>query len=427
MGRRVYTPSRVPSVSSLQQPGEESRVSSMLPPITQSVMESMSQVYDTSVQRSLKKMCHHSFVITDPHLHGHPIVYASDAFLHMSGYTAEEVLGRNPKFLQGPDTDRQAVFQVRDAIHEARPCNLVLLNYTKQGWPYQIVLHMAPVFSQSDDRLLHFVGAQVPLVACCCSLGKRTVQSAPFLLGSQSDTWLLLGRKFSSCSGSTTLTSHLPSSKMTLCQTGSCTGLQKKKKLKVAQSVLQLVVYELNRANELKWAAALHSRYLSENADTALCSSLTLALQRIQQSFVICNPRLPGIPVVYASDMFVHLTGYQKDEVMGCNCRFLQGQNTDALVVQQITDSVKEEKACTVRILNYRKNGQPFWNLLHVAPVRDHTAKTAYFVGVQWELSSEFLQTGNIMPVMGQLGAVGAIKVAFRSLQSQGLCRYGRP
>nr|AML78299.1 putative LOV domain-containing protein [Asplenium nidus] len=214
---------------------------------------------------------------------------------------------------------------------------------------------------------------------------------------------------------------------MALCQKGSCNVLQKKKKVKVAQTILQLVIHELNKANELKRASALHSRYLSENADTAFCSSLTLALQRIQQSFVIANSRLPGIPIVYASDKFVHLTGYLKDEVMGRNCRFLQGQNTDELVVQQIRDCVKEEKACTVQILNYRKNGQPFWNLLHVAPVRDHTAKTAYFVGVQWELSSEALQSGSIMPVMEQLGAVGAIKVAFRSLQSQGLRRNGRP
>nr|AML77671.1 putative LOV domain-containing protein [Asplenium platyneuron] len=427
MGKRICTPSPVATVSSVQQPVEESGVPTMLPPITESVMESMSQGYDASVQQSLKKLCHHSFVITDPHLHGHPIVYVSDAFLHMSGYSAEEVLGRNPKFLQGPDTDRQSIFQIRDAVYEARPCNVVLLNYSKQGWPFQIVLHMAPVFSQSDDRLLHFVGAQIPLVDCCYNLGKHAVQSAPLLSGFQSNTGCLLGQKFSCSIGNSGLTNYLLSLNVALYRTGSCTGLQKKKKMKVAQTVLQLVTHELNKANELKSAPALHSRCLSENADTALCSSLTLALHRIQQSFVISNPRLPGIPVVYASDKFVLLTGYQKDEVLGCNCRFLQGQNTDALVVQQIRDNVKEEKACTVRILNYRKNGQPFWNLLHVAPIRDHTAKIVYFVGVQWELSSEYFQTSNIKPVMGQLGAVGAIKVAVRSLQSPGLRRNCPP
>nr|AML77027.1 putative LOV domain-containing protein [Deparia lobatocrenata] len=197
--------------------------------------------------------------------------------------------------------------------------------------------------------------------------------------------------------------------------------------MKLALTVLQLVIHELSKSSERKSAEVLRSRYLSENAETALCSSLTRALTRIQQSFVISNPNLPGMPVVYASDMFLHLTGYQKDEVIGRNCRFLQGQDTDARVVQQIRDCIKSEKACTVRVLNYRKGGLPFWNLLHVAPVRDHTAKIAYFVGVQWELGSDCCQTSDIVPVMQQLGAVGAIKVAVRSLQSQGLRRSFGP
>nr|AML77898.1 putative LOV domain-containing protein [Christella acuminata] len=197
--------------------------------------------------------------------------------------------------------------------------------------------------------------------------------------------------------------------------------------MKVALTVLQLVIHDLTWSNELKSAQVLRGRYLSENAETALCSSLTLALTRIQQSFVISNPSLPGMPVVYASDKFLHLTGYQKEEVIGRNCRFLQGQETDARVVRQIGDCIKAEKACTVRILNYRNDGLPFWNLLHVAPIRDHTAKIAYFVGVQWELGSDYCQTIDIAPVLQQLGAVGAIKVAVRSLQGQGLRRSVRP
>nr|AML78087.1 putative LOV domain-containing protein [Homalosorus pycnocarpos] len=429
MGRRICAPSPVPTSSSLQTV-TESRVptspSTMLAPITQSVIESMSQSYDASVQQSLKKLRHHSFVITDPHLHGHPIVYASDTFLHMSGYLAEEVLGRNPKFLQGPDTDRQSVFQIRDSVCEGKPCHVVLLNYTKQGWPFQIVLQMAPVFSQNDGRLLHFVGTQTPLFNCSPRLGKHAVQSAPTLLELQKGSYAFLGQKGLLNTENAGHFSYLPYSNGYR-QTGSCTESQKKKKMKVALTVLQLVIHELTKSRELKSAEVLRGRYLSENAETALCSSLTLALTRIQQSFVISNPNLPGMLIVYASDKFLHLTGYQKDEVIGRNCRFLQGQDTDTRVVQQIRDCIKAEKACTVRLLNYRKDGLPFWNLLHVAPVRDHTAKVVYFVGVQWELGSDCCQTSDIAPVMQQLGAVGAIKVAVRSLQGQGLRRSFGP
>eukprot|EP00250_Pteridium_aquilinum_P016735 c23264_g1_i1 orf=726-2003(+) len=420
MRRQICTPPVVHTSCTSQSVAEEGVPASSLTaqaPITQSVINSLIQSYDGSLQQSLKKLRHHSFVITDPHLRGHPIVYVSEGFLHMTGYLAEEVMGRNPKFLQGPDTDRQSILRVRDSVCEEKPCHVILLNYTKQGWPFWISLHMAPVFAQTNGRLLHFVGAQTPLSDCAFGLKKHVLQSAPSL-GHPTFSWQKVspdtGNAFSCppCSKGHLLTGHCHSSG------------QQKKKLKVASTVLQLVIHELNKSRELKDAEALCGRCLSENAETALCSSLTLALTRIQQSFVISNPNLRGMPIVYASDMFLRLTGYAKDEVIGRNCRFLQGDDTDTRVVQQIRDCIKEETACTVRILNYRKDGTPFWNLLHVAPVRDHTAKVAYFVGVQMELRSPMVgHASDIAPVMQQLGAVGAVKVAVRSLQGHGLRR----
>nr|AML79145.1 putative LOV domain-containing protein [Leucostegia immersa] len=425
MGRPIGAPSPLSSSSSSQPPAESQEAtpsSTAQAPMIVSLVESMSRSYDSSVHQSLKKLQHHSFVITDPNLCGHPIVYASNAFLRMSGYLAEEVLGRNPKFLQGPDTDRQSVLQIRDSVCEEKPCQVTLLNYTKQGWPYQIVLHMAPVFSPDDGRLLHFVGAQTPLFDCSLRPEKTSVQSAHTLSGLQKGPYILLGRKGLLNKEKADSLSYLPYLNGHR-QIGGCNALQKKKVVKMAFTVMQLVIHELTKASELKSAEVMRRRFLSENAEITLCSSLTIALTRIQQSFVMSNPYLPGMPVIYASDKFLQLTGYQKDEVIGRNCRFLQGQETDACAVQQIRDCIKAEKACTVRVINYRKDGSPFWNLLHVAPVRDHTAKIAYFVGVQWELGSDCSQILDVVPVMQQLGAVGAVKVAVRSLDGQGLRR----
>nr|AML77228.1 putative LOV domain-containing protein [Myriopteris rufa] len=210
------------------------------------------------------------------------------------------------------------------------------------------------------------------------------------------------------------------------CLNYQCSG-QRKKKMKIASTILQLVVHELVTSNKLMSDKALRGRCLSEEAKTALCSSLTLALTRIQQSFVISDAKLPGMPIAYASDMFLHLAGYQRHEVLGRSCKFLQGQGTDACAVEQIRDAIRDNRACTVRILNYRKNGSPFWNLLHVAPVRDHTAKVVYYVGVQlhldFPLAEGFLASRDVTPAMLQLGAVGAVKVAVRSLQGHGLRR----
>nr|AML79117.1 putative LOV domain-containing protein [Adiantum aleuticum] len=197
--------------------------------------------------------------------------------------------------------------------------------------------------------------------------------------------------------------------------------------MKIASTILQLVIHELVTSNKLMSDMTLCGRGLCEKAETALCSSLTLALTRIQQSFVISDPKLPGMPVAYASDMFLHLTGYQRHEVIGRSCKFLQGQDTDTCAVEQIRDAIREERACTRRILNYRKDGSPFWNLLHVAPVRDHTAKVVYYVGAQLHLGFPLVEgsqaSRDVTPDMSQLGAVGAVKVAVRSLRSNGLRR----
>jgi PAS domain S-box-containing protein len=98
---------------------------------------------------------------------------------------------------------------------------------------------------------------------------------------------------------------------------------------------------------------------------------LGTTLERIQQNFVISDPSLPDSPIVFASDDFLVLTGYTREEVLGRNCRFLQGPQTDPRAIKEIRDAIATASECTVRILNYRKDGSPFWNMFSIAPVFD--------------------------------------------------------
>ena len=90
--------------------------------------------------------------------------------------------------------------------------------------------------------------------------------------------------------------------------------------------------------------------------------SLVKALQTAQQNFVITDPSLPDNPIVFASAGFLVLTGYSLDQVLGRNCRFLQGAGTDPEHVRQLRDAVTAGEAVAVEILNYRRDGTPFWN-----------------------------------------------------------------
>lgn len=98
-------------------------------------------------------------VLTDPNLPDHPLVYVSPGFLNLTGYSKEEVLGRNCRFLQGPDTDPESIRKIRDAIAHCRPFVGDIINYNKHGRTWINRLRLEPIFDQ-QGRLLRYLGVQ---------------------------------------------------------------------------------------------------------------------------------------------------------------------------------------------------------------------------------------------------------------------------
>jgi len=100
-----------------------------------------------------------SIVISDPNQPDDPLVYVNPAFERTTGYTAEEVLGRNCRFLQDEDRDQPAVGELRAAVHEGRHCSVVLRNYRKDGTLFWNELSIYPVRDEKR-RVTNFVGVQ---------------------------------------------------------------------------------------------------------------------------------------------------------------------------------------------------------------------------------------------------------------------------
>ena len=90
------------------------------------------------------------------------------------------------------------------------------------------------------------------------------------------------------------------------------------------------------------------------------------ALESTAEGVVIVDCSKHDMPIIYVNNAFTVMTGYSYDEVMGKNCRFLQGINTDTAAAKIIRDSISAQQPCIVEILNYHKNGTPFWNRLSV-------------------------------------------------------------
>nr|AML78639.1 putative LOV domain-containing protein [Drimia altissima] len=186
---------------------------------------------------------------------------------------------------------------------------------------------------------------------------------------------------------------------------------EKQKATNAAKNILSILKYYRKHTDR-----ALCGKRCSFASIAPLSSYLNISLGRIKQSFVLIDPHLPDMPIVYASDAFLSSTGYSREEVLGRNCRFLNGPDTEVETLQEIKYNVRAEQSCTVRVLNYRKDGSSFWNLLHVAPVRNATGKVAFHVWVLIDENSK--DAHGLSPEMRQLGAVAAVKVAVRSLSA---------
>lgn len=116
--------------------------------------------------------------------------------------------------------------------------------------------------------------------------------------------------------------------------------------------------------------------------------SLVRCLQKSQQSFVITDPSLQDNPIVYASEGFLYITGYSRDEVLGRNCRFLQGTDTCPLKVKKVKNALSNAEDVSVCLLNYTADGTPFWNQLFIAALRDANNNIVNFVGVICKVAS---------------------------------------
>jgi PAS domain S-box-containing protein len=143
------------------------------------------------------------------------------------------------------------------------------------------------------------------------------------------------------------------------------------------------------------------------------------ALEAIGQGVVITDYRQPDNPIIYVNSGFEVLTGYQEQEVLGRNCRFLQGKETDQQQVREIGNALRAGRAHRRSLLNYRKDGTAFVNELTLSPIRDRKGTITHYVGVQSDVTrrtevEEQLRQAQKMEALGQL--TGGIAHDFNNL-----------
>lgn len=118
--------------------------------------------------------------------------------------------------------------------------------------------------------------------------------------------------------------------------------------------------------------------------------------------FVLTDPAKADNPILYASDGFVKVTGYQRNEIIPRNCRFLQCRYTDRATVRRIKVALDQRVESVELLLNQKKSGEPFWNLLFCAPLYDANGMLHFFLGAQINCSTTVHSASDVLRILSQ-------------------------
>ncbi|KAJ1267784.1 hypothetical protein BS78_07G084800 [Paspalum vaginatum] len=389
-----------------------------LPRVSQELKDALSSLQQT-------------FVVSDATRPDCPIIYASAGFYTMTGYAPKEVVGRNCRFLQGPGTDMAEVAKIRDAVKAGRSFCGRLLNYRKDGTPFWNLLTVTPI-RDDGGKVIKFIGMQVEVSKYTEGLSEKRMRpnDLPVSLIHYDDR-----QKETAMSS---ITEVVQTVKHPRARSGSSDGLQeplepappvtagaaatasplvtpgtplwdlKKEDRRLSRKQSgrsSLVGFKVGKrrssvgSKEAPAAVKVEApappesppekerknSWEQEGRERDIRQGIDLAttLERIEKNFVITDPRLPDNPIIFASDSFLELTEYTREEILGRNCRFLQGPETDMSTVDKIREAIREQKEITVQLINYTKSGKKFWNLFHLQPMWDQKGELQYFIGVQ--------------------------------------------
>jgi PAS domain S-box-containing protein len=143
----------------------------------------------------------------------------------------------------------------------------------------------------------------------------------------------------------------------------------------------------LQQANtELEQRVAERTRDLQRQQEWLKLQERAITASR--NGIIIVDARLPDNPTIFVNPAFEKMTGYSAQEVLGKNCRFLQGQENAQVGLQSLRQALKSGSSCKVILRNYRRDGSPFWNELNISPIQDDQGQLTHFIGIQQDVSA---------------------------------------
>lgn len=132
---------------------------------------------------------------------------------------------------------------------------------------------------------------------------------------------------------------------------------------------------------------------------------LSAILDECVNGVTLADPDLEDAPIIYANKAFERLTGYSHEEIVGHNCRFLQGEDREQDARFAIANAMKKHEAVEVTLRNYKKDGTLFHNHLKIIPLFDNKHRVIYYLGVQYDITGQVNASNEIKALTELLNA----------------------
>lgn len=131
--------------------------------------------------------------------------------------------------------------------------------------------------------------------------------------------------------------------------------------------------------------------FIAEKDPGLIPKILSIILDECINGVTLADPDLEDMPIVYANKAFEKMTGYSQEDVVGRNCRFLQGNDRDQEARFQLAEALRNKQPVKVTLRNYKKNGELFYNRLKLTPLLSRQGNVIYFLGVQYDVTQQVL------------------------------------
>ena len=339
-----------------------------------------------------------------------PAVYVNRRFEQMTGHDAETVLGRDSRFLGFDPRDVDKVRDIRRGLRDRDEMRTLLRNVRKDGTAFWNDFYMAPVPDEA--------GVVTHMVSVSTDVTERERNEERFQLIARATSDAVWDWDFEA---DTTWRSDNIYALFGYAPGEFGPNLQAWEQLlhpddraRVVDSVRLAAAsgaseweceYRLRRKDGA-YAEVRDRAFIlrdidgravralggmldvtQRNRDEVNLRLLRRAVEATDNGIVIADARQPDFPIVYANSAFEEITGYTAAEMIGRNCRVLQGDDTVQVGVEAVRQALQEQRETRVLLRNYRKNGELFWNDFHMAPVSDDNGTLSHFVGVLSDVS----------------------------------------